>query len=224
MLKRSRVLVLLVLLSTMIFVSACSTGTTQTGGKTEVDPVVTAVNEYFASMPEDIYKIDQVAFVDKVKAGEAMTIIDIRSADAYAQGHIKGALSMPWGPNLAENLTKIPADKPVMIYCVTGQTAGQTVALLNIAGFDTKSVNLGWNLGISKVEGVDAVIETTPNAFDDAVKTEIDRLEQALAMIKFKQWYYEQALRDGHEERLATVIPQDLPAEIKSYYALSHPE
>ena len=174
MLKRSRILVLLVLLSTMIFVSACSTGTTQTGGKTEVDPVVTAVNEYFASMPEDIYKIDQVAFVDKVKAGEAMTIIDIRSADAYAQGHIKGALSMPWGPNLAENLTKIPADKPVMIYCVTGQTAGQTVALLNIAGFDTKSVNLGWNLGISKVEGVDAVIETTPNAFDDAVKTEID--------------------------------------------------
>lgn len=57
-----------------------------------------------------------------------------------------------------------------------------------------------------------------------AVKTEIDRLEQALAMIKFKQWYYEQALCDGHEERLATVIPQDLPAEIKSYYALSHPE
>ena len=52
----------------------------------------------------------------------------------------------------------------------------------------------------------------------------VPRLEQALAMIKFKQWYYEQALRDGHEERLATVIPQDLPAEIKSYYALSHPE
>lgn len=174
MLKRSRVLVLLVLLSTMIFLSACTSGTPKSGGKTEADPVVTGVNTYFASMPEDINKIDQVAFVDKVKAGEAMTIIDIRSADAYAQGHIKGALSMPWGPNLADNLNKIPADKPVMIYCVTGQTAGQTVALLNMAGFDTKSVNLGWNLGISKVEGVDAVIETTPNAFDDAVKTEID--------------------------------------------------
>ena len=44
------------------------------------------------------------------EVGEAMTIIDIRSADAYAQGHIKGALNMPWGPNLAENLNKIPAD------------------------------------------------------------------------------------------------------------------
>lgn len=174
MLKRSRILVLMALIATMMVVSACAPATTTSTTTEEPNVVVTATNEYFANMPEDINKIDQVAFIDKVKAGEAMTIIDIRSADAYAQGHVKGALSMPWGPNLAENLNKIPADKPVMIYCVTGQTAGQTVMLFNLAGFDTKSVNLGYNLGISKVEGVDAVIETTPNAFDDAVKTEID--------------------------------------------------
>jgi len=176
MLKRSRIFVLMALIATMMVVSACAPATTPSTTTTTEEPnaVVTAVNDYFATMPEDIYKIDQVAFVDMVKAGEAMTIIDIRSADAYAQGHIKGALSMPWGPKLADNLNKIPADKPVMIYCVTGQTAGQTVMLLNMAGFETKSVNLGWDLGIKKVEGVDAVIETTPNAFDEAVKTEID--------------------------------------------------
>ncbi|WP_373484581.1 rhodanese-like domain-containing protein [Acetobacterium sp.] len=174
MLKRSRILVLMALIATMMVVSACTPATTTSTKTEEPNVVVTATNEYFANMPEDINKIDQVAFIDKVKAGEAMTIIDIRSADAYAQGHVKGALSMPWGPNLADNLNKIPTDKPVMIYCVTGQTAGQTVMLLNLAGFETKSVNLGYNLGISKVEGVDAVIETTPNAFDDAVKTEID--------------------------------------------------
>ncbi|AWW25806.1 MULTISPECIES: rhodanese-like domain-containing protein [Acetobacterium] len=177
MLKRSRIFVLMALIATMMFVSACTpatTGSTQSGDSNEPNAVVTATNEYFANMPEDINKIDQVAFIDKVKAGEEMTIIDIRSADAYAEGHVKGALSMPWGPNLAENLNKIPADKPVMIYCVTGQTAGQTVLLLNLAGFETKSVNLGYKLGISKVEGVDAVIETTPNAFDDSVKTVID--------------------------------------------------
>ncbi|KNZ43383.1 rhodanese-like domain-containing protein [Acetobacterium bakii] len=172
--KKSRILVLLVVILSVVTLSACSTGTAQTDTKDETGVVEQAVNDYFANMPEDIYKIDQVAFVDKVKAGEAMTILDIRSADAYAQGHIKGAISMPWGPNFAENLTKIPNDKPVMIYCVTGQTAGQTVLLLNVAGFDTKSVNLGWNLGISKVEGVDAVTETTVNAFDASVNTEID--------------------------------------------------
>lgn len=35
-----------------------------------------------------------------------------------------------------------------------------TVATLNIAGFDARSVNLGWNLGISKVEGVADVTVT----------------------------------------------------------------
>lgn len=170
--KKSRILVLMVVLLSVVTLSACSTGTkAETGGATVVEQ---AVNGYFANMPADIYKIDQVAFVDKVKAGETMTILDIRSADSYAQGHIKGAISMPWGPTLAESLTKIPNDKPVMVYCVTGQTAGQTVEILNVAGFDAKSVNLGWNLGISKVEGVDAIIETTPNAFDASTNTAID--------------------------------------------------
>lgn len=177
MLKRSRILILMALIATMMVVSACTpatNGSAQSGDSEEPDAVVTATNEYFATMPADDYKIDHVTFVDKVKAGEAMTIIDIRSADAYAQGHIKGALSMPWGPNLADNLNKIPTDKPVMLYCVTGQTAGQTVVMLNLAGFNAKSVTFGWNLGISKVEGVEAVTETTANAFDDSVKTEID--------------------------------------------------
>ncbi|MBK5244431.1 MAG: rhodanese-like domain-containing protein [Eubacteriaceae bacterium] len=174
--KKSRILVFMVVLLSVVTLSACSTGTKtdtkeETGGATVVEQ---AVNDYFANMPADIYKIDQVAFVDKVKAGETMTILDIRSADSYAQGHIKGAISMPWGPTLAASLTKIPNDKPVMVYCVTGQTAGQTVAILNVAGFDAKSVNLGWNLGISKVDGVDAVIETTPNVFDASTNTAID--------------------------------------------------
>ena len=42
MLKRSRVLVLLVLLSTMLLVSACSNGTPQSGAKAEADPASTA--------------------------------------------------------------------------------------------------------------------------------------------------------------------------------------
>jgi len=184
MLKRSRILVLLALIATMMVVSACTPATnesTTSGGSEEPNVVVTATNEYFATMPEDIYKIDQVPFVEKVKAGEAMTILDIRSADAYAQGHIKGAINMPWGPNFAENLNKIPTDKPVMLYCVTGQTAGQTVVLLNLAGFDAKSVNLGWNLGIGKVDGLAEVTETTANLFDDSVNTAIDPdIEEAI--------------------------------------------
>lgn len=118
------------------------------------------VADYFANMPEHIYKIDQTEFIEKVKASEEMTIIDIRSAEDYGKGHVSGAVNMPWGVAIAEGLSSIPADKPVFVYCYTGQTAGQAVATLNIAGFDARSVNLGWNLGISKVEGFDAVTVT----------------------------------------------------------------
>ncbi|MBN2794619.1 MAG: rhodanese-like domain-containing protein [Clostridia bacterium] len=122
--------------------------------------VESAVAKYFAEMPEHIYKISQVEFVDMVKNGDDMFIIDMRSADDYANGHIKGAVNLTFSTNMSDNLQNIPTDKPVFIYCYTGQTAGQAVATLNIAGIPARSVNFGFNLGISKVEGVDAVLTT----------------------------------------------------------------
>lgn len=143
----------------------------------KTDFVAEAANAYFANMPQDVYKIAEKDFVAKVKAAEDMLILDIRSAEDYAKGHIKGAVNAPWGPAVAASLDKLPADKPVMIYCYTGQTAGQAVATLNMAGINAKSVNLGWNLGISKVEGIADLTETTANDFPAvtaaAVKPEV---------------------------------------------------
>lgn len=139
----------------------------------KTDVVAEAVNAYFANMPQDIYKIAEKDFVDKVKARENMFILDIRSAEDYAKGHIKGAVNAPFGPAIAASLDKLPGDKPIMVYCYTGQTAGQAVATLNIAGFNAKSVNLGWNLGISKVEGVADVTETAANDFPAVAASEV---------------------------------------------------
>ncbi|WP_018306900.1 rhodanese-like domain-containing protein [Desulfitobacterium hafniense] len=138
----------------------------------EVNVVQEAAEAYFANMPEDIYKIPEKDFIAKVKANEEMFIMDVRQAKDYEAGHIKGAVNIPWGEAIAQNLVNLPKDKTIMVYCYTGQTAGQTVALLNVAGFNAKSVNLGWTLGISKVEGVADVTETTANAVP-AGKTEI---------------------------------------------------
>ena len=51
---------------------------------------------------------------------------------------------------------------------------------------------------------------------------EIKRMEKALAMLKFKCWYYEQAIRDGNEEKLAAMIPDALPEDIRAIYDSSH--
>ncbi|HAE41965.1 MAG TPA: hypothetical protein DCG34_03475 [Clostridiales bacterium] len=115
---------------------------------------------YFANMPSDIYKIDQGPFLEMVAEGQDMFILDIRQADAYAQGHVLGAVNVPWGPAIADNLEFIPQGQPVYVYCYSGQTAGQAVMTLQAAGIDAKSVNLGFNFGISRVDGYQAFIET----------------------------------------------------------------
>jgi rhodanese-related sulfurtransferase len=141
------------------------------------------VDSYFAAKPDSNYKISQVAFIEKVKAEEDMFVLDIRQPDVYAEGHIKGAVNAPWGTAISDNLDMIPADKPVYVYCYTGQTAGQTVALLNFAGVEAYSVNLGWNLGISKVEGYEDVVATEASDFGPAVAADYTyEIESAIEM------------------------------------------
>jgi len=172
--KKFKVLVLLMTLVMAVSLIGCGAKGSSSGSSSVPKSVTDAVNSYFANMPEDIYKIDQVKFVDAVKANDGALILDIRQKDVYDKGHVKGAINAPWGAGLADVLDKLPADKTIYVYCYTGQTAGQTVALLNMAGFKAKSVNLGWNLGISKVPGVEAVTETTTNAFPSVTPAKID--------------------------------------------------
>ncbi len=174
--------------------------------------VYNGVLEYFANIPDHIYKIGQQDFVDKAAAGDDMVVLDIRQPDAYAEGHIKGAINVPWGTAISENLNKIPQDKEVFIYCYSGQTAGQAVATLNIAGINARSVNLGWNFGISKVDGVDAVTETTVNEFGTEtydiaaeVQETMDAYYAGLADVKETQFKNYKI----SEDNLATMIEMD---------------
>lgn len=47
-------------------------------------------------------------------------------------------------------------------------------------------------------------------------------MNRALDMLKFKCWYYEQAIQDGNEDRVKALIPDDLPEEIKDAYENAH--
>lgn len=54
------------------------------------------------------------------------------------------------------------------------------------------------------------------------IEDEIKKLTEALDMIKFKCWYYEQAEKDGNEDRLLALKPEDMPEEIQKLYKSSH--
>ena len=53
-----------------------------------------------------------------------------------------------------------------------------------------------------------------------AVEEEIERMERTLALINYKCWYYEEAIKDGNEERLQNMSPEDMPEEIREAYII----
>jgi rhodanese-related sulfurtransferase len=70
-------------------------------------------------------------------------IIDLRASSDYDAGHVAGAVNIGVG-SLADSLNKLPADKTVVVYCYTGHTAGQAAAVLNMLGYDAKSLKFGF--------------------------------------------------------------------------------
>lgn len=102
--------------------------------------------DYFNNLPENINKIDSDKLQEKIEAKEDIQIISIRDAKDYAQGDIPGAINIPF-KEVHKNLDKISKDKLVVVSCYTGQTAGQTVAILKLLGYDAVSLSGGFNLG-----------------------------------------------------------------------------
>lgn len=54
------------------------------------------------------------------------------------------------------------------------------------------------------------------------VEDEIKRLNKVLDMLKFKCWFYEQAISDKTDSRVRSLIPDGLPNEIQKAYNNAH--
>lgn len=58
----------------------------------------------------------------------------------------------------------------------------------------------------------------------ESLEREIAHMNKALDMLKFKCWYYEQAMKDGNEDKLKDLIPNHLPDGIREAYERAHEE
>ena len=54
------------------------------------------------------------------------------------------------------------------------------------------------------------------------VEEELEQLCKTRDMLRFKCWYYETAIRDGGEERLRQMIPDELPPDIRRLFDNAH--
>ncbi|MCI1209873.1 MAG: MerR family transcriptional regulator [Treponema sp.] len=56
----------------------------------------------------------------------------------------------------------------------------------------------------------------------DTVTAEIEELHRVQDLLKFKSWYYIQAVKENTEDRIRNVQPKDMPEEIRKAYENSH--
>lgn len=119
----------------------------------QLDPdevLMEAAKDYFAHIAAGNNNITPSADVKAMLEDNpnSVFILDIRSAADFEAGHIPGAYHSALG-KVGEIMDHLPRNKPVIVACYSGQTAGVTVAYLKMAGFDNVSsllsgINLGW--------------------------------------------------------------------------------
>lgn len=92
-----------------------------------------------------------------VEVGPNTVILDVRTAEEYASGHLEGSKLLDL--NSGEVAAAIPTLDPeteYLVYCRSGNRAGQAVALMEQAGFTNVS-NLGSLEQASKATGISIV-------------------------------------------------------------------
>ncbi len=93
--------------------------------------------------------ITGAVLIERIDAGDAPVILDVRTAAEYAEGHVPGAINISHD-ELAERLAEIESarDVELVVYCRSGRRAGIAEALLTEQGFTNlehlEGDMLGW--------------------------------------------------------------------------------
>ena len=114
---------------------------TLTDASYEVDDAIeAAIADYYTAATTGTYASFHfpVASVKELVdvESDAYTILSVRAAADYEAGHIAGAMNIPFGKGMQESFDQIPTDKPVIVYCYSGQTASQVLGVLRMLGFE----------------------------------------------------------------------------------------
>lgn len=100
-------------------------------GAPDVAPEMLAVvDAYMSTIPEGFNSAgDAATFLEAADAGAF--VVDVRTADEYAVGHVDGATNVDIR-NLAKEIDMIPTDSNTLAYCGSGHRAAMSLPALNV--------------------------------------------------------------------------------------------
>ncbi len=87
-----------------------------------------------AEAPQEAPSIEPIELSARRSQGTAPVVIDVRTAEEYAQGHIPGAVNIPFD-EVVSRISEIEAPHGVALYCMVGPRARKGEAALLDLGF-----------------------------------------------------------------------------------------
>ena len=84
-------------------------------------------------------------------------VIDVRTPEEFATGHLDGAININWqDPTFADQVSALDKDGVYIIYCRSGNRAGQAIDAMTSMGFSNLT-NAGGVDNASTVTGIEIV-------------------------------------------------------------------
>jgi 3-mercaptopyruvate sulfurtransferase SseA len=99
---------------------------------------------------DNVPRISKEELKALIDSGVDIVIVDNSPSVVYNEGHIKGAISLPWSENIVEDDNfGLPHGKPIITYCDCGEGEGDSAdvacQLLALGFDDVKTLECGWS-------------------------------------------------------------------------------
>ncbi len=92
-----------------------------------------------------IYNVKALDFGKVIKL-KNVTIVDVRTPQEFISGHIDGSVNIDWYKrNFKENIQRLAKDKPIAIYCRSGNRTSKAASVLHSMGFK-EVINLAYGI------------------------------------------------------------------------------
>ncbi len=125
-------------------------------------------------------KLKAVDFAGRLDGQDSIQLVDVRTPDEFAQGHLKNAMNIDYkSKNFAEQINGLAKNKPVALYCLAGSRSEAAAQLMAGSGFteiyDLEGGYMGWTFEKRPVEGgmkEPPVVGMAPAVYDSLVNSE----------------------------------------------------
>lgn len=76
------------------------------------------------------------AFDQRLRELRDVILVDVRTPEEYAEGHLQGSVNIDWeGDHFEAETAKLDKTKPVFVYCLAGSRSADAAEALRKSGF-----------------------------------------------------------------------------------------